>query len=676
MFWNDSELTKKRGARIHLAPPIPDTGWIKPINPPNLDSAVVLSFDTETKDLTLNDEGPGWARGKAHVVGVSIGAQDRQGNRGAWYFPIRHEVEPGDNLDPAHVLPWLSTILDTPRIPKVGANLTYDIGNLADEGVKVSGPLDDCQFAEALIDNEALVALDVLGYKYLGVGKQTSALREWCKAAYPDTPDTFWRSDIHRAPPKLVGPYAISDATLPLDVFNQQYPILYKEELLQVYRLECDLIPLMIKMRLEGISVDVRKAEEMIVELNADIRELYGKIYHETGFNLQSTSPANLKALFDYVGIKYLYTAAGNPSFTKEWLASLEYPIAQIIIDIREHEKMISTFLQGYIINKNINGKLHPQLHQLANDENGTKVGRFSSSDPNLQNIPARSKLGKRVRACFVHDTGHHRWLKFDQSQVHYRILAHFATGPGSDELRQAYNDNAAIDYHRNVYNNVAPLRNWSLTDEEEIEDHRRIIKNINFSGLYGVGLGTIKHKYLIGMADDEVKKFMEDYYAAAPYIKPTTKAIGMEVQMFGYVKTLLGRRIRFHLFEPAGRREKGEYFEPLPYEQALRAYGAPLKRAYEYRGVNYKFQGSEPDIIKSGMLDCYNSGVFDYLGVPRVTVHDEIDFSIRDDTAKTREALEFVRFTMTHSIKLRVPLKVDEEAGPSWGTVKKIKAA
>lgn len=685
MFWNDDELTLKRGARIHLPPPIPASNWLPPSNPPNLTGATVISFDTETKDKTLADEGPGWARGKAHLAGVSLGVKDRLGNRGAWYFPLRHEVQPELNLDPRHVLPWLDSVLNT-SVEKVGANIIYDIGNLAVEGVRVSGPLNDVQFAEPLIAQDEFVALEILGQKYLKHGKDSSLLKQWCQQAYPATKESKWRADIHRAPVSLTADYAIGDAVMPIDIFEKQWPIILEQQQYNVYRLECDLIPLIVAMRFAGISVDVRKAERLIGELQVDIKELYAKVYHQYGYNLTSSSSGDLSKLFDYVGIKYPKTREGNPSVTKEWLAGLTNPVGDICNDIREHEKMISTFLKGYVINKNVNGKLHPQFHQLKGDENGTGVGRFSSSDPNLQNIPARSKLGKKIRTCFIPDPGHDRWLKFDQSQVHYRILAHNAVGPGAEELRQKYNNDPDIDYHRTVYNSVAPLRNWSMTDEEEIEQHRRVIKNINFSGLYGVGLDTIIYKYLIGMDRTAAKKFMDDYFAAAPYIKPTTKAIAAEVQMYGYVTSLLGRRVHFNEWEPARfdtiqkLKADGDYYGPMSYYAALEAYGPPLKRANDYRGVNYKFQSSEPDIIKAGLLDCWNSGVFHEVGVPRVTVHDENDWSVRDNSQRTREGFDFIRHTMVNCLKsrvnFRVPLKVDEEAGDDWGSVKKVKLA
>lgn len=676
MFWNDDELVKKRGARLFMPPPVPDTGWIKPTEPPNLSAATVISFDTETYDPTLSDEGPGWARGKSHICGLSIAAMDRNGNKGAWYFPIRHEVEPQDNLDPAHVLPWADSVLNTP-VPKIGANLTYDIGNLKAEGVRVSGPLDEVQFAEALLDSDAFVALDILARKYVGVGKTTNQLYDWLSVAYPHTTPDKRRADIYRSPPKLAAPYAIDDAFLPLEIHMKQLPLLHAENLMDVYRLECDLIPLMIEMRFAGISVDVNRAEQMIAELEADTRQLYQRIHYEYGYNLQSTANSQLAPLFDHVGIQYPKTEHNNPSIRKEFLAGLEHPIGDIINDIREHEKIVGTFLKGYILDKNINGKLHPQFHQMKGDENGTMVGRYSSSDPNLQNIPARSKLGKKVRECMIPDNGHHRWHKKDQSQIHYRILAHNAVGPGAEELRQQYITDPATDYHWNVYSNVAPLLGWSLDDEELNDFRRRPIKNVNFGLLYGQSERALKYKTAMyfgeGFGDAEANAFFKAYFEGAPYVKPTMKAIGQEVQFYGYVTTLLGRRIRFNLWEPR-KREKGVYNEPLPFDSAIRAYGPDIIRAYEYRGVNYKFQGSEPDIMKKGLLDCWQSGVFNVTGVPRVTVHDENNWSIPDDTPQMREALSFISHLMENTIKLRVPLKVDSEEGATWGTVKKLK--
>ena len=173
MFWEDAVQTSSRGQKVaRVMPPIPDTGWVPPTSFPDLSRARVISIDCETKDLELLDNGPGWARGAGHIVGVSVGAN----GGGRWYFPMRHEVEPEQNMDPEKVLAWLRETLGNPAQPKVGANITYDVGWLMHEGVNVAGQLIDVQFAEALLDVRAEVSLETLAQKYLQEGKESNLL--------------------------------------------------------------------------------------------------------------------------------------------------------------------------------------------------------------------------------------------------------------------------------------------------------------------------------------------------------------------------------------------------------------------------------------------------------------------------------------------------------------------
>lgn len=670
----DEPLVQRKHARITAPPPVPDMGWRPPTEWPNLSAARYISFDTETKDPRLNENGPGWGRGDGHIVGISIAAIAHNGERGAWYFPMRHEIETHYNMDVNNVLAYSNYALNTPT-DKIGANLTYDIGWLAEEGVRVSGRLFDVQFAEALIDSEARVSLEDLSQKYLCTGKITDALYDWIAQAYPNTPPTLRRRDIYRSPPQLVGPYAIGDALQPYDIYMQQERILYQEQLQHVFRLECDLIPMMIAMRRRGVRVDTVKAQQLYDELTLEIAVLYDRIYAEYGYRLGSSLGPEVGRFMESLGIVVPRNEPternpeGSYSIKKEWLDALEHPIGELIHDIREREKICQTFLGSYIFKRSLRGRLFPQFHQLKGDENGTLVGRFASSDPNLQNIPSRTKLGKRVRECFVFDEGHHCWRKFDVSQIHYRLLAHFAVDEGdgsADALRARYTNDHKTDYHMDVYRNVAPFMGWSLTDEDEIKMKRRPIKNVNFGLLYGQSAKSLAFK--AGFSGQQAKEFFESYHKGAPYVKPTMEAIGKEVQQFGYVTTLAGRRIRFDYWEPINKNYDNPEM-PLRYNAAIAKWGAGIKRAYEYRGVNYKFQGSEPDIMKTAMRNLWNSGVFDYVGgVPLITVHDELDFSVPDDSPATREAFDFIQHTMQTAYQLRVPVFVDESNGPNWG--------
>lgn len=669
MFFDDAELAPRKKSVLHELPPVPDTGWTPPREFPNLSAATAIAIDCETKETDF-DNGPGWARGRGHIVGVSLAAQARDGARGKWYFPVRHELEPHDNLDPHNVFGWLKDNLET-DVPKVGANMLYDVGWLTAENIYVGGKINDVQFAEALIDEYAFVALDILGRKYLGQTKTTDAMYEWLRAAYPATPKSETRGNIYRCPPRLVGHYAEDDADLPFQIIQHQYDEMLRQGLTTVYDLECGIIPLLIRMRLEGVTVDIKAATELYDEMQVEIAQMYGRIKSEYGYSISSTDSRQLGPLFQRVGIQTPLTDAGNPSVQKEWLAGLEHPLGEIVRDIREREKLCGTFIQSYIIDKNVNGKVFPQFHPLKGDENGAKVGRFASSDPNLQNIPSRTKLGKAVRKCFVPDPGHSHWCKLDYSQIHYRILAHYAVGPGADDLRARYRNDKTTDYHQDVLEAVAPLMGWDTSDDKHNAFVRRPIKNVNFGLLYGQSLKSLMMKtaaYFGGaFTMEQAKGFFDAYFEGAPYVKPTMKMIGEEVQQFGYTTSVLGRRCRFNMWESG---ISGERTYPLPYDDAIREYGSYIKRAFEYRGVNYKFQSSEPDIMKTGMLKCLQSGVFDYTGVPRLTVHDELDFSVRDDTPEMREAFAFIQHTMEGAVDLRVPVFVDMETGPNWSKV------
>ena len=221
-FWQDVVQDTARGQIIRPQPPIPETGWVMPKDFPNLSSASCLAIDTETYDPDLLVRGPGWARGSGHIVGVSVGVPEGQ----TWYFPVRHTIRPETNMDPENVFAWLRATLGDKAQPKVGANLMYDIGWLSEENVAVCGTLCDVQYAEALLDERSEVALDVLGEKYLGIGKTDELIYQWCSDFYGGAANGKQRANLWRAPPSLVGPYACGDVDLPLRILQKQWPLL------------------------------------------------------------------------------------------------------------------------------------------------------------------------------------------------------------------------------------------------------------------------------------------------------------------------------------------------------------------------------------------------------------------------------------------------------------------
>lgn len=391
IFWED---TGKVRARARVMPYIPETGWTPPKDFPNLSSAKAIALDTETYDPELLTNGPGWARGKGHLVGVSIGVDG-----GKWYFPMRHEIESHHNMEPSKVLKWLADVLDTPSVYKIGANLMYDIGWLLQEGVSVTGPLFDVQFAEALINEGARVGLDILAKKYLDDGKESDLLYQWCADYYGGPVNGKQRANIYRSPARLVGPYAESDADLPLRLADVLYKELHKEHLWDLFDTECRLIPLLVDMRAAGVTVDIDAAERARVTLLQKADDHNKQLRDLVGFEVNVNANASLAKAFDALSLKYQTTEKGNPSFTKQFLESVTHPAVEHVTQVRTLKKMVSTFIDGYILGSHVNGKIYCQFHPLKGESGGTRSGRYSSCLPDTSRIetPAGDKLLRDV---------------------------------------------------------------------------------------------------------------------------------------------------------------------------------------------------------------------------------------------------------------------------------------
>jgi DNA polymerase I-like protein with 3'-5' exonuclease and polymerase domains len=657
LLWQDIPVVS-RGAERTLGPmpPIPETNWKPPSHFPNIIDAPWIALDCETYDPELNEYGPGWARGKGHIVGVSICTP-----AGAWYFPVKHTIQSELNLDADLVFKWLRYSL-AGRQPKIGANLIYDIGWFRQEGINVNGPLYDVQYAEALLDETARLSLELLGWKYLRRGKTTDLLKEWIQAYY-GTSDKKWRADIWRSPPSLAGHYAEDDARMPYQILMQQWPLLVSRGLIDLFEMECKLMRLLIDMRFEGVQIDLNYAERLREDLERRGKEELAKVEHLAGGSVNVNSGEQLSRVFDKLGLYYPRTApterapTGNPSFTAEVLKATKHPIAGLILKTKEIEKIRSTFVQGYMLDSHVNGKIYCSFHPLMGESGGAKTGRFSSSDPNLQNIPVRTAEGKAIRLAFVCDDGHEKIRAYDYSQIEYRMLAHFAVGDGSEELRARYWNDPKTDFH----NFCGDL----IKTHTAIELARSYIKNINFGLTYGMGLEHLAES--LGVSIAEAQNLLNSYHSALPFAKKTMEKIGEDVQRDGVCYTILNRQTHFDLWEPRDWKRRST---PLPYGAAVQEYGLDIIRAYAYRALNYKLQGSAADVMKSAMVKCYEDGIFAATGVPRMTVHDELVFS--DPGSVPHDAWREMQHAMETCIPgVRVPLKAEAAEGPTWGHCK-----
>ena len=274
LWWHDIPNTGRAASRqaINRSVPIPETGWAMPQDFPRLDAAQSLAIDLETKDPNLLDKGPGDLRKDGHIVGIAVGVPDGQ----RWYFPMRHEV--GSNIDLDKVLAWAREELTRPHQTKIGANLMYDLAWLEAERVQVQGPLIDVQFAEALLDEYALsYSLNACAQRHLGESKTDDLLYKWCADSFGGKSDRAQAKNIYRAPASLVGLYAEGDVDLPLRIWEKQKALLEQQGLLDLMRLECDLIPILLAMRRKGVRIDVDAAHRADALLTGRIEQYHAQ---------------------------------------------------------------------------------------------------------------------------------------------------------------------------------------------------------------------------------------------------------------------------------------------------------------------------------------------------------------------------------------------------------------
>jgi DNA polymerase I-like protein with 3'-5' exonuclease and polymerase domains len=672
MLFDVNKLARKDALHIGQYTPIPETDWHPPVGLPNLDAAVLLSFDVETYDPNLLDYGPGWGRGpgQGHIVGVALAAMAANGEIGQWYYPLRHEVESHLNWEPAPFFRWLDMQMRRP-VAKIGANIGYDLGWLRAEGVTVAGPLHDVQVAEALLTEDGRVGLDHLAAKYLGEHKEKAVLYDWLRKNYGGS-EKEQRGNIYRSPVTLAGPYGEADANLPIRIFQKQWPLIEWEQLADVYWMEMSLTPLLVEMRWKGVRVDVKRAYQVYDELTQAIAEKQALLDIDAGTHVNVSSGRDVAAYFKAKGMIVPTTPAGNPSVTAEWLNNQLDPAAEAVKYLRVLFKVRDTFVKGYIIENCANsGKdtIHTTFHQLRGEGGGTRSGRYASSDPNLQNIPVRTKEGKIVRSLIIPDVGHDCIESADYSQIEYRFLAHYATGPGSDELRAAYNADPKTDYHDATYYRICDVKGWDKNDDAMKARWRKPTKNINFGLLYGAGRPKIQR--MLQLSDEDADLLFDGYHKASPYVSATMRDTSNEAARNGYITTILGRRSRFETWEPFRKRGEGRK-KPLPMDQAIRFYGEGIQRSQLHKAINRRLQGSAADLMKRAMSRLWAEGVYDYIGVPRLTVHDENVHSVIDLSPQQNEAYRYAHHVMETCISISVPIVVDHKRNPTWMEVAK----
>ena len=607
--------------------------WVAPDSFPNLSNAKEIAIDLETCDPNMESMGPGWPRRDGYIVGYAVAVEGWSG-----YFPVAHSG--GGNLDKRRVERWIVDVLASPA-DKIMHNAAYDCGWLKASGFTINGRIIDTMIAAPLLDeNRFSFALNSLGFDYLKETKSEAGLKQAAGdfGVHP-------KKELWKLPAMYVGNYAEQDAALTLKLWQHFKVKLRQDDVESIFDLETRLLPVLLGITERGIRFDRNKCERTIDNLIKREKELHAMIKSQSGTSVDIWAAASIAKAFDKLNVAYPKTDTGLPSFTKSFLDECPHPVGKMIIEARETNKTHSTFLQPYLNFSAKDGRIHPHINQLRNDEGGTVSGRLSMNNPNLQQVPARHEIiGPMVRGLFLPEEGQ-LWASNDFSSQEPRLLVHYASLldlPGAEVMVDAYNTNPDTDFHQMVAD-MAGIK-------------RKAAKTIGLGLMYGMGVAKLANQ--LDLTHDEAKDLIETFHKKVPFLKGTVNAVMRRIDhpaSGGAIRTLLGRKCRFPLWEPM----QWGVNKALPYEQAVVEYGPRVKRSGTYKGLNRLIQGSAADQTKMAMVALHEAGEQILL-----QVHDEIVLSV-EDRAQAERAAEI----MANAVKMEIPSRVDVEIGPNWGS-------
>jgi DNA polymerase I-like protein with 3'-5' exonuclease and polymerase domains len=639
--------------------------WRPPDQLPDLRHVGIVALDLETRDDALAaDHGSGWATHQGYVCGINI-AYRADGALHSLYIPIRHPDT--ENLPAEQVYAWLKDHVAS-DLRFVTQNGLYDWGWLRTEGDVPMPPgarLEEIGALATLVDeNRHRYSLDAL-CKWRGLpGKDETLLREGVAAlglVENKRKKLKPQNHIWQLPARYVGPYAEADATSTLRLFEELNPILDQENTRGAYRLECELLPMVLEMRRRGVRIDVAAAERardfFLSKRDAALAEISAKLgvpvtMHELARNKW------LAESFDREGIKYPRTEKGNPSFTggqKGWMDRHPHWLPQLVWTANKYNTAGANFIDSYILDYVVNGRVHAEIHPHRSEANGTKSFRFSYSDPPLQLMSARDEeLTPLIRGLFLPEEGE-VWTKPDASQQEFRFAVHYAVHhkvPKADLALKRYLDDPDTDFHAFA---------GQITGLD-----RKHAKNVNFAKIYGAGVK--KFAIMIGKPLNEASAIYEQYDRELPFLRRLSEIYQGIARRQGYVTLYDGARRRFNEWAPGGKWEKGA--GPCERAEAERRLAdpnhpwfgrGPLYRADTRNALNALIQGSAARHTKLWMRAVWREGI-----VPLLQMHDALECSVA-----TREQAEMVAQLCVDAINLKIPMRVDLKFGRNWGDAK-----
>lgn len=624
---------------------LPDVKWQPPRELPDLSDAKEIAIDTENRDPHLKSKGPGWIRRDGHMAGFSVATDT--GFKG--YFPIAHEG--GGNLDSTLCTGWLADVCRKPDRDYVFTNAFYDLGWLESAGVTIKGRIRDISICDTLLDEENPdgYGLEALGRRWLGSGKNELELKQAANA-FGFRP----KEDMWRLPAKFVGLYGETDALRTLQIYQKQKPALIADDLMVPFELESELTPILYGMTKRGIRVDLNYANQLndewlrdektlLRELNASVDDIWNPDYvRSLCRHLNIPIPEKIPDDDESGALDKNYlTGTGNKGIIP-------------LLKVRAINRTRSIYLEQNLIRNAINGRIHPQYVQMASDEGGTRTGRLASKNPNAQQFPKRSKLfeSKRLRKALIAEDGC-QWAKLDYwsqepiIQVHYALVLGL---DGAETVRDAF----AKDIKLAHFIEKATDGRCNYDEAKEVALGR------------SYGMGKKKMSRRMGISIEECGDILEAFDEVVPFIKGLAEDVSATAKNRGYIKTLLGYRRRFNLWQPVRNWDRkfekdwddDRFYPATTYEKATLAWGAKIQRAYTYKAFNALCQGGAANQAKKAIVEIAKAGI-----LPTLPVHDEINSGNITDPSQAQRMKEI----MENVIPLRLPARADLDLGYSW---------
>ena len=589
--------------------------WLEQLN-----HAELFAFDTETTSLDYS---------KALIVGVSFAVTPGK----AAYVPLAHDYPDAPvQLDRTTILEQLRPLLENPHKAKLGQNLKYDAHVLANHGITLRGIAHDTMLESYVLNSTAIRHnMDDLAKEYLGL--ETIHYEDVAGKGAKQIP-------FQEVPLEQASPYAAEDADITLRLHKVLMAKLENQEaLLKLYsEIEIPLVSVLARIEENGVLIDTAMLAQQSLELASHIISLEQHAHDLAGQTFNLGSPKQIQdILYDQQKLPVLKkTPKGQPSTEESVLQelALEYPLPKLILEYRSLSKLKSTYtdkLPQQVDAKT--GRIHTSYHQAV-----AATGRLSSSDPNLQNIPIRSKEGRKIRQAFIAPEGK-KIVAADYSQIELRIMAHLSADAG---LVKAFSE--GLDVHRATAAEV-----FGVAPDQVTTDLRRSAKAINFGLIYGMSSFGLAQQ--LGLSRNQAQAYIDLYFARYPGVKNYMDNIREQAREQGYVETLFGRRL---------------------YLPEIKSRNAARRQYAERTAINAPMQGTAADIIKRAMIaaDSWLFGA-DQTSQPDpdarmiMQVHDELVFEIAAD--RIDSCTTAIRQIMCSAADLDVPLVVDIGIGNNW---------